>query len=297
MKTKFFLVFLSFLITGTDINAQKAGQELQMVTYNIGLGILTTTAGAIINKPKEQSVWDCVKKTWWQGAAGGALQYTGKKMIYQIPRNENYWWGLPSKFVHSAGTSICHNAAMGRPFGSYWVLDYGPVRTNFFIDNRHLRVQPQLNLLFAYDLYNGLQCGPIDWGVTLKTGTFAFVANTIGFDSNEGWSKYSGIAFTRSFVYADKIPLKSKYQTFAHEIIHTYQSDEYTVINLYFDPLKNKIKNKTVNTLFKYIYVEVPFYRAAYLLCYDREQNHFKNFFEFEAQFFSTNQYVQRKRE
>ncbi|MDR2621933.1 MAG: hypothetical protein LBC48_05045, partial [Dysgonamonadaceae bacterium] len=117
----FFVIFLSFSIVymslSAEMYAQKNKQELELLGYNIGFGILTTTAGAIINKPKGQSLVDCIKKSWWPGALGGTLQYTGKKMTYLITKNENYLWGWPSKLVHSAGTSICHNAAEGRPFG------------------------------------------------------------------------------------------------------------------------------------------------------------------------------------
>jgi hypothetical protein len=267
------------------MHAQRNKQELELLSYNIGFGILTTTAGAIINKPKGQNTWDCIKKAWWQGAVGGTLQYAGKKMTYRIYRNDNYWWGWPSKMIHSAGTSICHNAAMGRPFGEYWVLDYGPVRCNFIVEDKQIKVQPQFNLWFAYDLYWGLNLGKIDWDTSLKTGTFSFASEKESFDLR---IKATGLSYTRSIVYA-----KNSKRVIPHEIIHTYQANEYRITNTYFNPLKSKIKNKMINDVFKFVYVEIPFSYIVYGLSFNKE-NYYKNIFEFEAEFFATNQYVKR---
>jgi hypothetical protein len=289
---KLSVILFSFLTLCAEVSAQKEKQELELLSYNVGFGILTTTVGAIINKPNEQGTWECIKKVWWQGATGGFLQYAGKKLTYQINKNENYWWGWPSKIIHSAGTSICHNASMGRPLGEYWVLDYGPVRCNFLINDDRLHVHPQFNLLFAYDLYWGLYFGKPDWNISLKTGTFAFTSDRERFDFDNGIYA-TGLSYSRSLVYANRMQPQNKYRILSHEIIHTYQANEYRVTNTYFYPLQEKINNKTINKIFQFVYFEIPVSYAVYGFFFNK-QNYYKNIFEFEAEFFATDKYIER---
>lgn len=274
-----------------DMRNARARQERELIAYNVGLGIVSTTIGALINKPKKQKAWDCIKNSIWQGALGGGLQYAGKKLTYQITKDENEWWGWPSKLVHSAGVSICQNGAMGYGFGKYWVLDYGPARFNFTIQKGSLDFQPQLNLLFAYDMYQGLKWGYVDWPMSLRTGAFTFVSPHSTMDLSDG-RKALGMAYTRSIIYTKDNQWR-KYETIAHELVHTYQANEYRVSNTYFIPLMSKIHNKAINNFFKYVYIEFPASYIIHGIAIDKN-HHYKSFFEYEAKFFSTNEYVDR---
>lgn len=273
-----------------DAAAQRKRQETQLFVYNVGFSVVTTTAGALINKPRNEKVWPCVKRALWQGTLGGVLQFSGKKLTYQITRTDNLWWGWGSKLVHSAGVSICRNAIMNRPFGQYWLIDYGPAHINFFIENGHLSVRPQFNLLFLMDLYNSPKFGKFDLEKTLKLGTVAFKSKNPYFIINNIYA--SGLANPRSIVLSQNSENINKHVP-AHELVHVYQHLEYSSMNLYFDPLTAKINNRTIKGIFKYVNVEFPFYSMTYNLVY-RSNHFYRNIYEFEAQFFSTNAYVNR---
>ncbi len=126
----------------------------------------------------------------------------------------------------------------------------------------------------------------------MLTGNFAFKAKTYPKVSG---GEAGGIAFARSFVYVDDA---YKYETIAHELIHIYQYREYLVFNAWAEPLAAKAKqHKTGKWMNKWIYWDAPYFLPFYLLqgmkpptgaCY------YSNFYEFEAEFFATNQYVFR---
>jgi hypothetical protein len=278
------LVMIIFLLNGSNTNASTY-QHGEYYVYNIGLGVITTTIGALLNKPRKQNTWDCIKKSVWQGAVGGALQYSGKKLTYQIMARNNYWWGLPSKLVHSAGVSICQNAVRGNEFGQYWVYDYGPVHANFHIKNGQFRFQPQFNVLFFYDVYHAsYHDANINWSKSLKLGAVTFTANKKALEYKYG-DTYSGLAFTRSMALATKSEA-NKYGIAAHELIHIMQADEFRILNYHLHPITRKIKSKTVSELAKYIYIEYPFLISLYALSNQfNGQNQF-NFFEREVDSF-----------
>lgn len=284
------IILLLFIMNSLylDMYAQssKQRQEIELLSYNVGFGVLSTTIGALINKPRSIDVWTCIKKAAWQGAVGGTLQYTGKKVTYQITKTGYYWWGFGSKLIHSAGASICYNAALNNPFGQYWAIDYAAFRFNFNVKQGHVQFQPQLNPLFLYDLYYGLSHGSVDWKTSMKLGTFTFKTESTSIES-----RAIAEALYNSIVYTE---LKTP-NAMAHELVHIYQFNEYRVMNTYFEPLKNKIKNPTVKNIFKWVYIEIPNMRLFYNLLYHPVgTEYYKNLYEFEAQFFSKNKYVPR---
>jgi len=265
----------------------KRAQEIGVLSYNLGFGIVTTTIGSLINKPKHARAWPFVRRAVWQGALGGALQYSGKRLTYVIPATDNYWaggWG--SKIVHSAGVSICQNAAQNRPFGQYWVLDYGPARLNFTFKHSRLNFQPQFNLLFIYDLWYGFnQQASVNWKKTIQFGSFAMTSRK---ESVVGG--YDGFTTTRTMVFARQVDIR----TFPHELVHIYQNNEFRIINTWFDPLTARISNRSWQWIFRNIYIELPYLYVPYFLMGNDRSHYYRNYYEFEAEFSATNSYVPR---
>lgn len=288
------IIVICALVNIQNINSQESKrnkQDIELAGYNIAFGVISSSIGGIINKPKGVTVWQSIKKSAWQGAVGGTLQYAGKKLTYQITRNENYWWGWTSKIVHSAGNSICYNAAMGNNFGKYWVFDYAAARINFHVDNGSLKIQPQFNASFLYDIYYGFGSGGVDWTKSLQTGSFTFSSNTELFEG--GRSPAIGRAYCHSINYAKLYDKSYRHQTVAHELVHMYQANEYRIFNTYYMPLTDRINNKTIKTALKYIYVDIPVLHTIHSIMYD-SKHYYRNYFEFEASFFSTNRYIKR---
>lgn len=281
MKAIIINILILFLLAKNFSTHAQSREKNKYFLYNLGLGITTTTVGAVINKPQNMGYWECVKKSVWQGALGGVLQYSAKRMTNQIHQNSNYWWGLPSKLVHSAGVSICQNAAKCNKFGKYWVFDYGPLHANFHFNDGQFKFQPQFNLLFLYDVYYGLQKANIDLEKSLKLGVLTLSADREYFEYDNGRITTDGATYTRTIILAQKS--ERIYRAVAHEMIHVFQLDEHRVMNTYFKPLTSKIKSQAVNNIFKYVYIEFPFSSAFYGLAYLKEGN--RNFYEREAGF------------
>lgn len=282
------LLFAGLCLCAGNAYSQRSRQEAELLAYNVGFGIVSTSIGALINKPKHTPVWPYLKRSLWQGALGGMLQYSGKAFTYQITRTNDYWWGWGSKLIHSAGNSICFNASLNKPFGQYWVLDYGPARLNFEFKSGRLQFRPQFNLLFVYDIYNGSRYGHFDLKQTLQLGSVVFQADDSIIDI-DGWTAL-GATFSRSIVLARDVPPA----TVAHELVHVYQGNEYRIFNSYFNPLVSRIKNPVLSGVFRYVNIDLPYNYIPYMFWPKNHDRYYRNFFEFEAEFFSTNSYVVR---
>jgi len=286
-----FLFYSAFASGQSYYGSVQRDSELKLFAYNVSFGGLTAGIGAIINKPKETPVHKAFFKGFYQGCFGGALQYGGKKMTYQIVEKDNYWCGWPAKLVHTAGTSIVENAALNRPFGRYWNLDLGPLRFDFASDAEDNPFRVRFSAMILYDMVAaGVQPSSsyIDWGKSLKLGTLAFYTNEPIFRNDK--QDIVGTAYCRSFIYATTS--RDVHKTVAHELVHLFQRREHLVFNAWLNPLTSKASTRSKN-IFQYsIYVEPPYFSLFYLIqgYHDRE-NYYRNFYEFEAEWFATKGY------
>jgi hypothetical protein len=65
-------------------------QERKVIVYNVALGGFTSAIGAVINKPKQADWKKYFARGFWQGCTGGALNYSGKKMLHLMSYQKNY---------------------------------------------------------------------------------------------------------------------------------------------------------------------------------------------------------------
>ena len=285
-------LFYSVFADGQSYHGSiERGSDLKMLTYNVGFGGITAGIGAVINKPKETPMHKAFFKGFYQGCLGGALQYGGKKMTYQIVEKYNYWCGLPAKLVHTAGTTIVENAAYNRPFGRYWNLDLGPLRFDFAFNTEDEPFRVRFSAMIIYDIIAaGVQPSSsyIDWGKSLKLGTLTFYTNE-PISRNENHD-IIGTAYCRSFIYNTRS--KDIHQTVVHELIHLFQRREHLVFNAWLNPLASKASPKIKNVFHNYIYIEPPYFSLFYLMQgYHERENYYRNFYEFEAEWFATKGY------
>jgi hypothetical protein len=101
----------------------------------------------------------------------------------------------------------------------------------------------------------------------------------------------SGVNYGRALIYQEN---RDKYRIVAHEMIHEFQYREMLVVNAFFQPWTEKIKNSGFKKIFtRYVYPDVPYFGLVYLTegLY-RGEKASRNFFEFEAERFSTNRFV-----
>jgi hypothetical protein len=266
-----------------------AQQERQLFLYNVGFGSITSGIGAVINKSKGTDWKQAFLKGCWQGGIGGALSFAGKKAVHLIYKKQNLLYGWPSKLLHAAGTSIVENAALNKPFLQNWNIDYGPIRFDFSLNGTS---KPKIRLLpvGVYAIIVASRSAYFDPGTTLLTGNVSFYSKYDYVRVGEGYFK--GVSHGRAFVFADKI---EQSYVIPHELIHIYQYREYQVFNAWLKPLVDKVTHKSIRKIFeRYVFADVPFFSAFYLLEYNKTQNYYRNFYEFEAERFSSNRNVPR---
>lgn len=290
MKAVTTLLFLLFHLNGFTQH-----QERTVFVYNAAFGGITAGVGAAINKQKDVNWKKAFLKGFWQGSIAGVLNYSGKKTLYLVNRNQNYIYAWPAKLLHAASNSIRENAALNEPFLQNWNIDFGPLRFDFSLKHkRNFKARLLPEAIFA--IAAGATYGKLDLMATLSTGQIIFYSKDILNVPNVPVS--SGITFGRSSIYVvDNVPNSlNKFRVIAHELVHQFQYSEYLVFNTWLKPFEKKIKSKSLKSIFsKYIYLDIPYFFAAYYINGRYADPHYyRNFYEFEADRFATNEYVPR---
>lgn len=260
-------------------------QEEKLLIYNVAFGAVTSTIGALINKPANSSWKQVALKSLWQGSIGGLLHYGGKKSLYLINKHQSLGYAWPAKLLHNAGSCIIENAALNQPFLQNWNIDVGPVRFDFSFNGK----KPFTARFLPWSIYcviAGSQDGRFDLRTTLLTGNIAFAS-----DSVLGYSDL-GYSYGRSIVYVRNHPFTNR--VIAHELVHQFQYNDYMALNTWLAPLQSTIKSERLKTIFKkYIYLDIPWFVPTYIIEGEHSPvEYYRNFFEFEAERFATNQYV-----
>lgn len=170
-------------------------------------------------------------------------------------------------------------------------MDLGPLRFDFSFGTNDKPFKLRFNALILYDIIGikSLSSTHVDWGKSLKMGMLVFYTNK----PIQGIRiEASGEAYSRSFVYTKVVSESSLYQVANHEFVHILQYREYLVFNAWLKPLTEKTSKGLKNIFQNYIYLELPYFMPPYLLQgLHNVDNYYKNFYEYEAQWFSTNGY------
>ena len=235
-KSIVFLLFLSFLVN--QLHSQNL--EPKIIAYNTLVGGLSGGIGAVINKKKEQKWHKVFAKGFVIGIGGGAIVYSGKKLNSLIAIKQNLAYGWVSRVVFSAGNSIVENAAANRDFWSQWHYDIGFIRFEFH--TKDMRVIPRfMPSTFGGIIFMMSHSTSFDYKTSLKSGTLTFYTNRISYEPRLVASTASnGFLFTDTLNHG-----KLFYDTYAHEMEHTFQFQEFSGVNNFFNPLSNKWKAKS----------------------------------------------------
>lgn len=286
MKTIFFvLLFIPSFV-------QCQSQQQDLLIYNIGLGGISSGIGAVINKPKNCNWKKVFLKGLWQGSVGGVLNYSSKKTLYLINRKNELMYAWPAKILHAAGLSIMENASLNEPFLQNWNIDYGPMRFDFSINGKKkckVRFLPATIVSVIY----AANTAKFDLKKTLKTGNLIFENSENAYVTYRN-GYFRGFSAGRAIAIGEK--WKGSNQVIAHEIVHQFQYGDFQILNTWLKPFEKKIKSKPLYKIFEnYIYFDMPYFGGLYKLAGKFSYPHYyKNFFEFEAQRFSTNMFVSR---
>ena len=276
------ILLIWFLLFPGIICAQQ--REVKVLTYNVGFGGLSAGLGAVLNKKKGENWKRSFVRGWWQGSIGGVLNYSGKKTIHLIDKNNNLGYALPARLLSAAGNSIIQNAAYNSPFLKNWNLEYGFFHFDFVTGsgrNFSVRLLP-LSVVSTALL---LPKGKLDVRTSLFTGTMALKSKKPISTIN---GRHSGVNYGRAFIYQDDT---LQYHLIAHELTHEYQYREYLVFNAYLKKPAAKLKETRAKKFFaKYIYPDIPYFGLFYALeGVQQGPRFYRNYFEYEAEKFGTN--------
>jgi hypothetical protein len=279
-------LLLLFTLLYEPVKAQNI--EAKIIAYNTLVGGLSGGIGAVINKKKDQKWHKAFAKGFIIGIGGGAIVYGGKKLNVLVAQKQNLGYCWLSRAVFSAGNSIIENAAANRDFWSRWHYDVGFIRLEFEV--KSFTFMPR----FMPSTFGGIifmaANGNFDYRTTLRSGTFTFRTNNF-------WFAPSLIASTASngFLITDKLTKgKLFYDTYAHEMIHSFQFQELSGCNNFFNPLSDKWKSKssTFKKISKWVYGDIN-YELMLVNYFLIQRGHVSklycgNFLENEAEFLST---------
>ena len=259
-------IILLFIFITLNIQAQ----DYKIITYNMSFNGLVSGIGSVIHKDNDQTTLNVFTKGFCKGAIGGAVIYGSKKIVNQINTRKNYWFGLYGKMVNSIGTSIVWNSSMNEKMFSNYYINIGFIRYNTNYKRHNISINPISFSIFTYALADKrFEFDPLR---SLQTGTLIYK-----FDYFDNLNIGHGVTLNNVVLSHkdDLLPkdnpryyLFNEHCTVAHEIIHSFQFEEFQILNTY----HNKILKKWIN-------IDIPYNGIPYLLM--------TGFYEYEAKYFS----------
>lgn len=276
---------LSFLLVAVCFSSKAQANDTEAALYNVGFGAVFGTVGAIINKSPDESLGKVIKKSLWQGALGGYITFESKRILREARRQEQWEYFWMAKLINAAGTSIKENTALNKNFYEKWHLNIGFSRIEFNTKDKFSVKYKLMPVAFTYTIGIALQT-KFELEKTLKTGEFIFSSNTDRFTETNS----RGIAFPGNIVVYS--PYINDFKLITHEVIHLYQSNDFSVFNAYFNkPIKAwSSNNKIINWVDKHLYLEFHYLiqKPIYILESEPTDSslYYNNFFEHEAGYF-----------
>ncbi|WP_034894344.1 hypothetical protein [Gillisia sp. Hel_I_29] len=255
---------------------------MEFALVNVGVSSVIGGIGAIINKEPEEQFSKVLLKGFAQGALGGYVVFESKRMLREFSQSENYAYVWPSKLVNAAGNSIIENAAGNQNFWVKWHLNIGFNRFDIYTKDK-FRLRYRIMPFSLGSTISGFINYSFDFSQSLTFGTFVFTDENISID---GINNFDGATGDNLFVLKENSPISIK----AHEIIHTYQYEQLSGINMYVSPISTKLESKSKLFKFyqKYFYTDYNSVLKKFLYQIEKKksQNYSDNLFEKEAYYF-----------
>jgi hypothetical protein len=281
----YYFVVIVLLTVKQPLQAQN--YEIKSAAYNVLLGGLSGGIGATINKKHDEKWYKAFEKGFLIGTGGGAIMYGGKKINYLVGKKNELGYAWLSRSVFSAGNSIVENASANIDFWTRWHFDIGFVRFEFKTGPFNLTPRLLPSALGGI-IFVAANNGKLNVSETIRSGTLTFTSSSIKYAP-----QFVASTTGNSIVHVTSLTGPAFYQIYGHEMVHTFQFQEFSGVNYFFMPISNKLKNKSdcYKKLSKWIYLDVNYelMLTNYFLIqgsYKDGYNH--NFLENEAEFLST---------
>lgn len=264
-------------------NGFSQANDTEALLYNISFGGLFGTIGGMINKKPNEKMGKVILKGFTQGSLGGYLSFESKRVLRLAQENEDWKLIWTAKLLNAGGTSIKENAALNENFWNKWHLNVGFSRIEFETKDKFKVNYKIMPVAFVYNTVAFAQA-KFDFKNSIQTGEFIFKSG----DSRLYEAGTRGAAFPGTIVLRND---GDEYNTITHEIVHLYQSNDFSIVNTYYvKPLKSLENNSNFfNKINKYIYYDFHYLplRLAYNYETKTSNNYFNNHFEHEAGYFS----------
>jgi hypothetical protein len=267
---------------------QLAQEGYRYLAYNTLIGGITGGIGSLINRTTQEKKLHALTKGFITGMAGGAVMYAGKRANSLIIQMKEPGWAWISRTVFCAGNSVVENASANRPFWQRWHYDFLFARVEADLEHGTVRAR-LMPSAFAGFVILAAQARP-DWKNSLASGTAVFIKS--GKILSPG---LSGLTAGNSIVILDTVQKIPYFRNvLAHEMVHTFQFQEWSGVNGMLLPLHKSWTEKSprVRQLSKWIYGDINY--EIMLLNYFIVQRgyspeyYFRNYYEREAEMMST---------
>lgn len=276
------LIFISILFFNNKSYSQS--NDTEALLYNISIGGVFGTIGAILNKKPNQKLDKVIFKGFSQGSLGGYLTFESKRILRLGAENEDWKLIWAAKLLNAGGVSIKDNAAHNNNFWDKWHINIGFNRFEFETKKKFKMNYKIMPVSLVYNTIAFSQA-KFDFNTSIKTGEFIF--------QSDDKRLYEG-GVTRGLTFPGLIVLIKEgknFNTITHEVIHIYQSNDFSILNsFYAKPLK-KIESKYnfINKINNYIYYDFHYLPLRQLYNYETytANKYYDNYFEHEAAYFS----------
>ncbi len=284
-KVLYLLLFIGFSFP--ELRSQNI--EAKVIAYNALAGGLSGGIGALINKKKDQKWHRAFIKGFVVGLGGGTIAYSGKKLNSLIAKNQNLGYAWVSRAVFSAGNSIVENAAANRDFWAQWHYDIGFIRLEIKTNGPFSVIPRFMPSTFGGIVFMASNSQSFDASTSLRSGTLTFRTDHIRYAPNLVASTASN-----GVLFVDTLTGGANFcNTYAHEMGHVFQFQEFSGVNTWFNPLAQKWKANSAgfDKLSKWIYFDFNYEMMLgnYFIIQRgyRGQLYCRNYLENEAEFLS----------
>lgn len=286
IKKSLWLLLLSGF-SFTELRSQNI--EAKVIAYNALAGGLSGGIGAMINKKKDQKWHKAFVKGFVVGLGGGTIAYSGKKLNRVIAKNQNLGYAWISRAVFSAGNSIVENAAANRNFWAQWHYDIGFIRLEIKTDGPFSFTPRFMPSTFGGIVFMAVNSRSFDAGTSLRSGSLTFRTDRIHYAPTLVASTASN-----GFLFVDTLKNGQHfYDTYAHEMVHAFQFQEFSGVNTWFNPLAEKWKANSTKfkKVSKWVYFDFNYEMMLgnYFIIQGghRGRAYCRNYLENEAEFLS----------
>ncbi|WBL23805.1 hypothetical protein [Zunongwangia sp. HRR-M8] len=284
MKSRINLILTVLFFCNFSFSQPKNTSNSKEFFYNISIGAVIGTVGAIINKEPKQQFGKTFFKGFYQGALGGYITFESKRLIRTAMENKSWEIFWAAKVVNAGGVSIKENAALNKNFWEKWHINIGFNRIEFETKDNFKVNYKVMPIALVHTIGISVQT-KFELEKTLKTGEFIFSSNTSRFPETNS----IGRAFPGNIVLYT--PYKNDFEVISHEIIHLYQSNDFSQLETFLNKPINHLNAKSdfLNSINNYIHYDFRYIPEKTLNIIENNNAYFyyDNFFEREAGFYS----------